>query len=349
MKYINKHGVLVKTMDKEYFDSVLANSDYSLDYKYLIYATELLREIASEEIESFQWLFSIKEFSQFERNEDAIIELLNIFENIIDLNTAPDLEHKNINRIMSQLVNIIKLSKMFDKKAVSNIKYHLSLIKNEVLNPEYIPSAGFSQEGEDLIIKRLLPADKKGFFVDIGAHHPIRFSNTYLFYKMGWRGINIDPRPGIMDSFDIIRPEDINLELAIGEGTSEEQSANYISFKEPAYNSVYVGQKEDVANSIDSEIIDIRKVSLKSLDEVLEEHSESFTKINLLSIDVEGFEMQVLNGFTIEKYKPDIIVVEVRGFDISTCDSFEEYNLLVKNGYKLRSVLYHSLIFENIN
>ena len=48
-----------------------------------------------------------------------------------------------------------------------------------------------SQNGEDLIIESLIPEQKKGFYVDIGANHPIKLNNTFLFYSKGWKGINI--------------------------------------------------------------------------------------------------------------------------------------------------------------
>src|SRR5829696_7661265 len=75
----------------------------------------------------------------------------------------------------------------------------------------------YSQEGEDLILERIFLEQKKGFYVDVGAHHPKRFSNTFLFYKLGWFGINIDAMPGSMSAFESARPRDINLEVAIAE------------------------------------------------------------------------------------------------------------------------------------
>lgn len=91
----------------------------------------------------------------------------------------------------------------------------------------------YSQEGEDMIMRRLLSGKKDGFYVDIGAHHPFRFSNTYHFYKQGWRGINIDARPKIMRTFDRMRPRDTNIECAIGE---TEGYLDYYCFAEPAFN-----------------------------------------------------------------------------------------------------------------
>ena len=79
-------------------------------------------------------------------------------------------------------------------------------------DPNMLPNICYSQNGEDLILNRFLENKKNGFYIDIGAHHPIRFSNTYLFYKKGWRGINIDAMPGSMDLFNKIRSRDINIE-----------------------------------------------------------------------------------------------------------------------------------------
>ncbi|ETD27688.1 hypothetical protein [Helicobacter canis] len=81
------------------------------------------------------------------------------------------------------------------------------------MNPSY------SIEGEDRIVRALLwQKHDKGFYVDVGAHHPFRFSNTYLFYTQGWSGINIDATPGSMKAFNKYRPRDINLEVGVGMG-----------------------------------------------------------------------------------------------------------------------------------
>lgn len=75
----------------------------------------------------------------------------------------------------------------------------------------------YSQEGEDVILARMFEHQSSGFYVDIGAHHPRRFSNTRLLAEKGWRGINVDPLPGVMKLFRKDRPADINLEIAISQ------------------------------------------------------------------------------------------------------------------------------------
>ena len=73
----------------------------------------------------------------------------------------------------------------------------------------------FSQNGEDSVLLRIFDNKNDGFYVDIGAFHPICYSNTYALYKKGWRGINIDATPGSMFLFNKIRPRDINIETGI--------------------------------------------------------------------------------------------------------------------------------------
>ena len=83
----------------------------------------------------------------------------------------------------------------------------LIIIKNNYFDGFSLKS--YSQEGEDMILRRLFEKQKTGFYVDVGAHHPKRFSNTFFFYKKGWSGINIDAMPNSMRLFDKIRPRDI--------------------------------------------------------------------------------------------------------------------------------------------
>jgi hypothetical protein len=65
----------------------------------------------------------------------------------------------------------------------------------------------YSQEGEDMILNRIFEGKCQGFYVDIGAHHPRRFSNTYFFYKHGWTGINVEPNPDVVRIFTPFPPE----------------------------------------------------------------------------------------------------------------------------------------------
>lgn len=72
----------------------------------------------------------------------------------------------------------------------------------------------FSQFGEDLILQHLLP--DKGFYIDVGANHPVTHSNTWLFYQNGWRGITVEPNPCLAGLHRTRRPRDVVLAAAVG-------------------------------------------------------------------------------------------------------------------------------------
>src|SRR5713226_7824178 len=101
----------------------------------------------------------------------------------------------------------------------------------------------YSQFGEDMVLKKIFQDKPDGFYVDVGAFHPKYYSNTYLLYLKGWKGINIDATPGSMEAFKRIRPRDCNLEMPIG---SRKQTLTYYMFEEPAFNGFSVANPKQV-------------------------------------------------------------------------------------------------------
>lgn len=100
------------------------------------------------------------------------------------------------------------------KKILPN-KLQAWLIHIRNLYITHFHTKSYAIQGEDLILRELFEYAKSGFYVDVGAHHPFRFSNTYLFYKVGWRGLNIDAMPNSMKLFNRFRPRDINIECGV--------------------------------------------------------------------------------------------------------------------------------------
>jgi hypothetical protein len=106
---------------------------------------------------------------------------------------------------------------------------------NAIKNAFCLNGLSYSQNSEDIILQNIMDNKKNGYYIDIGAHDPIRFSNTYLMYLNGWKGINIDPLPGCMEKFKHYRPDDINLNIGISSISGE---IKYYSFEEPAFNTI---------------------------------------------------------------------------------------------------------------
>jgi FkbM family methyltransferase len=316
-----------------------------IDIPQIICVLELLQSINNSSFNSFKCLNGGKVYEIQENSFDVINEIFYIFHKLIR-NNREKLAIFTIKDILAQLANINCLSRSLDPKCEKNVVYHFRKLKSEYLNPDFITSPGFSQEGEDLVLKRLFSGVDKGFYVDVGAHHPTRFSNTYLLYCKGWRGINIEPFPGSMDLFNSMRPKDINIEAAVGSPKANDCQINYVILEETAYNYVINGNIEHHENFGKSKIIETVRVPIKKLDDILDEYARSFEKINLLNIDTEGNELDVFKGFSIKKYLPDFIIVEIRGFSFNSRQDYPIYGLLNNSGYQIRSVLFNSIIFE---
>ncbi len=224
------------------------------------------------------------------------------------------------------LHSIIPLLKFYDK----------------FINSHYQKS--YAQEGEDLIVYRMIYGKiNKGFYVDVGAHHPKRFSNTYFFYRKGWRGINIEPMPGSKRIFDKYRPGDTNLEIPI---SSKEEDLTYYIFNDPALNGFSKDLSLQSDQLSDYKIIKTIHLRTETLDHILDEYLPIGQKINLLTIDVEGLDMEVLKSNDWNKYKPDFILIEEKEFDVSLPKKSAIYNFLMQMNYQLLAKTLNTLIFQ---
>jgi FkbM family methyltransferase len=202
----------------------------------------------------------------------------------------------------------------------------------------------FSQEGEDLILARFFEGQAKGFYVDIGAHHPQRFSNTYYFYLKGWKGINIDANPNSMNIFNALRPNDINLEVPISE---KSEVLTYYEFDEPALNSFSLSLSQQRISDTNYKIVSETKLKTQTLADILDKYLPYEQTIDFLSIDVEGLDYQVLTSNNWEKYRPKVILVEDLELNsLETINVSKMYLFLEKKGYILIAKTIRTLIFK---
>lgn len=205
----------------------------------------------------------------------------------------------------------------------------------------------YSQDGEDAVLLSFYEGIKnyKGFYVDVGAHHPVRFSNTYLFYKKGWKGINIDPTPNSMRPFKLIRSKDVNLEIGIG---TEAAKMNFFCFNEPALNTFDEGLAKERSNEPNHYIIKTIAVPIRPLKNVLDECLPKNKQIDFFTIDVEGLDLEVLKSNNWSKYRPKYILVEDVDFKIEEPEKSKIFKFLKSHNYKIVASLKRTIIYEAI-
>ena len=239
---------------------------------------------------------------------------------------------------------------------------------------DWLGKRSYAQSGEDIVADIELGKKKKGFYVDIGAYHPKMFSNTYLFYKKGWSGLCVDPNPKMEELFAKARPRDVFLNMGVGKGGKAGggrslhsgrddggEAVEYFMFEDGAANTFSAEQAKKNQEEAGRKLKGKRMVAVLPLKTIFDKYLPKGQKIDLLSVDVEGMDLEVLRSNDWKKYRPEIIIAEDLEFD------FDRYvngvrlprsqarprndggvgvaKFLGERGYKLNDKTPYSLIF----
>ena len=210
----------------------------------------------------------------------------------------------------------------------------------------------YSFNAVDLIVDYIFKNKKNGFYIDVGAQHPISNNNTYLLFNRGWSGINIDLDIKNIELFNIARPNDINLNYALSSSIADKK-LYFFHDKSPINTLV-----ESVSNYQKKPVKEIRSIKTITFNKILQ--NLKFNKeIDYINIDVEGHELEVLKGFDLVKYKPNVISIEYldlkmkylefKNNDLSRVIESDFYKLLLNNGYHFVNWLHGDLIFVHNN
>ena len=181
-------------------------------------------------------------------------------------------------------------------------------------------------DGEDTEVINYFKNKTKGFYVDVGCYHPIHRNNTYLLYKKNWNGINIDTSQFSIDLFDYMRPNDLNYNCAI---SNKNEVIKLFYQKELSQLSTTESAQ---AKKVFQGNIKEKEIQAFTLDEILNKSKYKNSKIDFLDIDVEGADLKVLEGLSFEKFKPELICVEIHAKEINES---KIYKFLVDKKYKI--------------
>ena len=189
----------------------------------------------------------------------------------------------------------------------------------------------YSQFYEDYILGYVFKDQKSGFYVDVGANDPDVSSVTKYFYRAGWRGINIEPIPELVEKLNKSRPEDTNKGVAISDRPGE------LTFYKGVSASGLSTLSPKIAASHRAKGFEFTKIKIPvtTLNAVLDEHAKDKPEITFLNVDVEGFEKQVLSGIDFKRYHPRVIMAESTAplTEVATHQLWE--SILIGNGYIL--------------
>lgn len=186
----------------------------------------------------------------------------------------------------------------------------------------------FSQFGEDLLVQQLLPGDQ-GTYLDIGANHPVRFSNTYHLYRFrGWRGVLVEPNPSLAQLCRSRRPEDVVIQAAIG---PVDGVALIEINPEHTLSRILKNSTETLHPALETPVFSLRRL--------FHQHP-GLLEMDFLNIDCEGMDLEILASHPWDLCRPRVICAE------STAPEENRLmGLLARQGYQLEARCGHSRIF----
>jgi len=230
------------------------------------------------------------------------------------------------------------------------IKYLLNL-PSYLLRKYRSKKTSYSLTSIDLLVSYIFRDQKKGFFIDVGCNHPVYNNNTYLLYKKGWRGINIDLDKKSIDLFNLYRKLDHNQNIAISSKLDDAEL--YFYHEKSPINTI--NKKSAIFQKVKPK--EIRKIKTHTLDSIIASSSFINKKIDFLTIDVEGHELEVLKGFDLKKHSPKIIVIEyldlslkkleIINFNLQNVLNSAVYQHMIDSDYTLVNWIHSDLVFVN--
>jgi FkbM family methyltransferase len=169
---------------------------------------------------------------------------------------------------------------------------------------------------DKIVQQRFFPNQSTGIFVDVGAANPDYLSVSALYRSLGWKIIAIEPNP-VFCEMHRKRGHDV-LQYACGERDEDDVDFCVVDSHGAPYENGQVSYESFSSIAIKESYARIRpdmdvqkiKVKLRRLDTILQTHAPDIRRIDILSVDVEGWELEVLAGLDFTKYRPRVLVIE---------------------------------------
>jgi FkbM family methyltransferase len=201
----------------------------------------------------------------------------------------------------------------------------------------------YSQCGEDLAVRFFLHYRGIGkmTYLDIGANDPIELNNTYFFYRLGFRGVLVEPNPAFGERLKSVRRHDTTLIAGIGVAAARE--ADFYVMNQPALSTFSKEQADEAAKSLANVAIsEVIKVPLLNINDVMLEHWNGAP--TFVSIDTEGMDLSILKTIDFARFRPKVICAETLAVGTTkVIPEIAEY--LVAHDYVVRGGSFVNTIF----
>jgi len=203
----------------------------------------------------------------------------------------------------------------------------------------FFKKKSYAMDNEDTAVLNYFKDRKNGFYVDVGCYHPIHRNNTYLLHKQDWKGVNIDTSEFSIDLFNHMRPNDLNYNCAISN-----KNEMIKLFYQKELSQLSTTKREQAETVFQGNFIE-KEIQAFTLDEILNRDRYKNIKIDFLDIDVEGADLKVLEGLSFDKFKPELVCVEIHAKEIKQSDI---YKFLADKNYELLWSGVFSHIFKRL-
>lgn len=221
----------------------------------------------------------------------------------------------------------------------------ISLFKRKIKSEKKSYSFG----GCDLIIDYIFKSKNKGFYIDVGCQHPISNNNTYLLYKKGWNGINIDLDEVSIDMFNNFRSDDFNKQIAVSDYKGK--IILYTYHNRSAVQTV----NQQRAEKMNPRGLKKIEIECDTLNSIIDNSKFKNMEIDFLSIDIEGHELNALRTFDFNKYKPKLVIIEYNDPELAKVEFYYQkienvmkskiYKFMYDQNYKFVNWHHSDLVF----
>ncbi len=187
----------------------------------------------------------------------------------------------------------------------------------------------YAQRYEDLHLLRCFGERASGFYIDIGAGHPVYDNVSFAFYLRGWNGITVEPNPWLAQLSAAVRPRDKRIQSLVGTTAGE---AAYYLVEDFHGLSTTIASHAQAAQAELGKAAQTMTVPVTTLRALCEQHAPA--AIDFLKVDVEGAEPDVLAGGDWQRFRPKVVVVEALA-PLTLVPSWQAWEpILTSNGYR---------------